>query len=424
MSGAFNVDIEIERLEPIQQQILLLSGFNRINYYQEIPTDITNLCLLYYDERKMKIYCTSLINIWQSDHTVIEVEKFYHSLCETKKIKSMIKHWLSPPVNEISVCEVFISRISCTALLLRDKLYWHFLNIPQPVTDGLYYASSKPFGDTLKQGYLKRHSRFVKRNATNYWFKLTQDNRRGSLICYDDQNGIIISHFKLHETITVLNLNDIGIENAFLLKCGKREWALQALSNTEYADWMNQMAHIENVKQYNKNQPSELYLKIECPLNDTTWRKYHTLNISTEMSINAQKINNELKCELDLLMDTIDNMKLELGRLKSINLSHIDMKLRLENEYVKERNSLMRDYEIQTENLKNEAQELERKILFNPSGCLFDGEFKVEIDAEKHLLETCINDERSKRKFIHKHLHKHRHKHSHHHKHVYVHKDD
>ena len=105
------------------------------------------------------------------------------------------------------------------------------MDIPQSVRDGLTYASHKAFGKSLREGYMQRHPRFVRRGGGKRYIRLTKDDRGGSLICYLDENhkqsNSIQSSLKIAASTEIQGLKDKGIQNAFVLKSGKRQWILQ-----------------------------------------------------------------------------------------------------------------------------------------------------------------------------------------------------
>lgn len=135
----------------------------------------------------------------------------------------------------------------------------------------------------------------------------------------------------------------------------------------------------------------------------------------------------------------MEGMQRELDRLivmhSEAGSGNEAMQRKVELEFAKERDALIRDYELQSQNLENELQELHRQIdaktaMDSGSGGLLKGfsfgkeeDLKSEIDTEKGILDTFTEDERATIKFMHKHLHRHTHKHTHTHKHIHLHKD-
>ena len=137
----------------------------------------------------------------------------------------------------------FLSRLGCTAAVLRIARFHDFLNVPQSVRDGLTYASHKPFGKSVREGYMQRHPRYVRRGGGKRYLRLTKDDRGGSLICFLDENNknSVIASLKIGASTEIQNLKDKGIPNAFVLKSGKRQWVLQASSTREYNIWQAQL---------------------------------------------------------------------------------------------------------------------------------------------------------------------------------------
>ena len=211
MSGAFNIDIEVGQ-----------------------PSD---------GGGKIKIYCASLTDTWTVDKTGQELIKFHKSLGQDSAIKkNKIGLGQCPNIKDIGECELFLSRLGCTSAVLRVILFHDFLNIPKSVRDGLTYASHKPFGKNLREGYMQKHPRFVRRGGGKKWIRLTKDDRGGSLICYKDENkNAIISSIKIGASTEIQNLKDKGIPNAFVVKSGKRQWVLQASSSRDYQTWQIQL---------------------------------------------------------------------------------------------------------------------------------------------------------------------------------------
>ena len=114
------------------------------------------------------------------------------------------------------------------------------------------------------------------------------------------------------------------------------------------------------------------------------------------------------------------------------------MTAKVNAQFIKEKDALIRDYELQSQNLTGQLQELRRQIDAKTAmdsrkskkiGFGFKlgggGEevLKSEIDTEKKILDTFTEDERATIAFIHKHLHRHTHRHVHSHKHIHLHKN-
>eukprot|EP01084_Bolivina_argentea_P067513 122937_1 len=203
MSGAFNIDIEVGQ------------G----------------------DGKKIKIYCASLTDSWTVQCDNLQLAQFHASLSKEQAIiKNKINIGQCPKVDNLNGCDIFLSRLGCTASVLRISRFHEFLAIPTSVRDGLTYASHKAFGKSIREGYMQRHPRFVRRGGGKRWIRLTKDERGGSLICYLDENNknSVISSLKIGASTEIQNLKDKGIPNAFVLKSGKRQWVLQASSTRDY----------------------------------------------------------------------------------------------------------------------------------------------------------------------------------------------
>jgi len=409
MSGAFNIDVEVGSK----------------------------------DSKTLTIYCASLTDTWTVNHSDSELTQFHSSLSKDAAIiKNKIGLGQCPKISDISSCELFLSRLGCTSAVLRVKIFHEFLNIPQSVRDGLTYASHKPFGKTLREGYMQKHPRFVRRGGGKKWIRLTKDDRGGSLICYKDENkNAVISSIKIGASTVIQNLKDKGIPNAFVLKSGKRQWVLQASSQRDYQTWQTQLDNMlkqfgSSVKKGGAEQKEnaskgggatgDIVIGIGPSGNTGQANKYY-------------EQNQKLKQDLDALHGQMEGMQRELDRLIVLNseagTGNEAMQRKVELEFAKERDALIRDYELQSQNLENELQELHRQIdaktaMDSGSGGLLKGfsfgkeeDLKSEIDTEKGILDTFTEDERATIKFMHKHLHRHTHKHTHTHKHIHLHKD-
>jgi len=410
MSGAFNIDVEVGK-----------SGGNQI-----------------------KIYCASLTETWTVDHTDDDLMRFHGQLSvdpAIKKNKIALSH--RPSVANIAECEEFLSGLACTSAVLRVALFHDFLNIPQSVRDGLTYASHKPFGKTLREGYMQRHPRFVRRGGGRKWIRLTREERGGSLIAYKDENkGSPLASIKIGASTQIQNLKEKGIQNAFVIKSGKRQWVLQASNPRDYQAWST---HLENIlKQFggqiggggstkeeekDSGAAEDIQIGIGAAGNTGQADKYRNQNM-------------KLKQELDALHGQMEGMQRELDRLKLLyeeaGSGKEAMTRKVEMEFAKEKDSLIRDYELQHQNLENELQDLHRqcdaKTAMDSGGggaakflagftAGLQEDLQCEIDAEKKSLDKLTEDERSVIKFMHKHLHRHVHKHTHSHKHIHLHKD-
>jgi len=404
MSGAFNIDIEVSAVDNSRD--------------------------------KIKIYCASLTDTWEVTRSSKEFASFHAQL-----MKNKISTGALPKMSDIAGCEMFLSRLGCTSAVLRIALFHDFLSIPKSVRDGLTYASHKPFGKNLREGYMQRHPRFVRRGGGKRWMRLTKDDRGGSLICYRDENksGTPMASIKIGNSTEIRNLRGKGIPNAFVLKSGKRQWVLQAANTKDYQSWQAKLNHM--LKQFgssvsggdenSKGNSGDISIGVGAKGNSEQFSRQQTRN-------------SELKGELERLHGQMEGMERELARLKML---HADgqsgneaMKKKVEMEFQKETDALVRDYELQSQNLTDELAELHRQIdaktamdsgnsggfkamKFGFKGMGAKEALSSEIDTEKKILDTFTDDDRAKIKFMHKHLHRHKHVHSHQHKHIHLHKD-
>merc|ERR1719474_1005933 len=175
---------------------------------------------------KNKIFCASLTDTWNLERNFTDLKKFHNDLTNHDMItKNKINLGKCPNIENTDGCELYLSRLGCTAAVLRIKRFHEFLEIPQSVRDGLTFASHKPFG---------------------------KEEREGSVICYKDANEkegkavktSIISSVKIGASTEMAGLKDKGIPNAFVLKSGKRQWVLQAVSGREYQLWQAKLFDI------------------------------------------------------------------------------------------------------------------------------------------------------------------------------------
>lgn len=248
----------------------------------------------------------------------------------------------------------------------------------------------------------------------------------------------IISSIKIGKSTTIQNLKQIN--NAFVLKSGKRQWVLQASSPRDYKQWQSQFDNI--MKEFgNKVTGTESNKKVQNmeqkPNNDIV------LNLKDGAG-QAEKLkeeNRKLKETVDSMHAKIDGMKKELDRLKLLyaeaGSGNAAMIKKVQAQFAKEKDALVRDYKLQSQNLEGQLQELRRQIdaktamdsrSNDKKGLGWkigggDDDLKSEIDAEKKILDTFTEDEKATIKFMHKHLHRHTHRHMHNHKHIHLHKN-
>ena len=450
MSGAFNIDIEI--------------GGDKTN------------------NSGVKIYCASLTDNWNALRTFDELKKFYGDLSSDDGITNgNINIGKIPGNNDINGYEIFLSSLGCTAGVLRIKLFQDFLKIPMSVREGLSYAKHKPFGQTIKESYLMRHPRYVRRSAVKKFVRLTNDERGASLIAYNNNNTTNNpeSALKLSKQTEMKILKEIKF--AFVLKSGKRQWVLQANNSDEFKSWFNELTNILNklggkidstnlntqtgTNNNNNNDSMDILgvgtsnsddikqiqaenQKLKQALED--WK-----NKYTQLEAKTRDNNDEIKMDIDLDDDVLDG-------------DAADIKRKLIKEFTKEKDELIRDYEIQKDDLRGiyiyqyisiymlycfyaqyrvliilynnininlfiaEIEDLRKKLESkiavdngtNGLKGLFgskDEELKSQIDAEAGQLNNLTDEEKASIKFIHTHLHRHAHKHIHHHRHLHIH---
>mmetsp|Transcript_86794 Transcript_86794/g.106466 ORF Transcript_86794/g.106466 Transcript_86794/m.106466 type:complete len:451 (+) Transcript_86794:150-1502(+) len=415
MSGAFNIDIEI--------------GADKNN------------------NSGVKIYCASLTDNWNALRTFDELKQFYSDLSSDDGITNgNINIGKIPGNNDINGYEIFLSSLGCTAGVLRIKLFQDFLKIPMSVREGLSYAKHKPFGQTMKESYLMRHPRYVRRSAVKKFVRLTNDERGASLIAFNNNSTTNNpeSALKISKQTEMKILKEIKF--AFVLKSGKRQWVLQANNSDEFKSWFNELTNILN-KLGGKIDSTNLNIQSGTN-NSNNDNNMDILGVGTSNSDDIKQIqaenqklkqaledwknkytqleaktrdnnNDEIKMDIDLDDDVIDG-------------DAADIKRKLIKEFTKEKDELIRDYEIQKDDLRAEIEDLRKKLESkiavdngtNGLKGLFgskDEELKSQIDAEAGQLNNLTDEEKASIKFIHTHLHRHAHKHIHHHRHLHIH---
>eukprot|EP01084_Bolivina_argentea_P067508 122925_1 len=201
-----------------------------------VDIEVANL-----DKDKVKIYCASLTDTWSVERTNNDLQALHSSLTNNDVVqKEKIDIGSCPTIQDISTCELFLSKLGCTLAILRMQLFQNFLDLPNSVRDGLTHASHKPIGEILYEGSMTKHPRFVRRDGDKKWIRLTKDDRGASLICYKDKNANAInSSIKIGATTEIQRLKDKDIPNAFVIKYGKREWILQAESAWHCSAWQS-----------------------------------------------------------------------------------------------------------------------------------------------------------------------------------------
>ena len=169
MSGAFNIDIEIGKGDK---------------------------------KNHVKIYCSSLTENWEVVKSLEDLMNFYRELQNDQDIKrNKIGLGDPPSINEedkkdFSMCQMFLSRMGCTSAVLRVARFHEFLEIPKDVRDGLAYAQLKPFGKTIREGYMTRIPRKTRKGLGKRFLRLTREDRGGSLISYKtEEKKMVLASF-------------------------------------------------------------------------------------------------------------------------------------------------------------------------------------------------------------------------------------
>merc|ERR1719410_2628192 len=92
--------------------------------------------------KKIKIFCASLTDTWNVERDSIALAQFHAALSKEDAVrKNKINIGQCPKISSIDACELFLSRLGCTAAILRIARFHDFLAVPQSVRDGLTYAS-------------------------------------------------------------------------------------------------------------------------------------------------------------------------------------------------------------------------------------------------------------------------------------------
>eukprot|EP01084_Bolivina_argentea_P265979 450997_1 len=422
---------------------------------------------------KIKIYCASLTDTWNIVRSGVELAQFHSSLSKEQAITTnKINLGGCPKVDDITACELFLSRLGCTAAVLRIAKFHDFLNVPKSVRDGLTYASHKPYGKSLREGYMQRHPRFVRRGGGKRWIRLTKDDRGGSLICYLDENNknSIIASLKIGASTEIQNLKDRGIPNAFVLKSGKRQWVLQASSSRDYTMWQSQL--ISMLKEFgpvsldnnnNKNNSSD---KPKTPRNSNNNKLEQQRQSAKAAKASAGtgkilKENQEITAKIKKMKLKIADLAEEIDKYKELEIEMLsnaeDLKRKRKKQFEKDKEDLIAEYEVKQDNLRGEIEELNQKLEnktateggYSGLKTLFSEYIEINIDDYKedallsdndnddddgrsntNMLQNMDNDDKDdfndedgkgNIKYLHKHLHRHDHKHIHSHRHLHIH---
>eukprot|EP01083_Nonionella_stella_P004125 11880_1 len=448
MSGAFNIDIEVG------------------------PAD---------GGKKIKIYCASLTDTWNAEHDQIQLAQFHAALSkEDAVLKSDIKLGQCPKTDNINGCELFLSRLGCAAAILRLALFHKFLDIPKPVREGLLYASHKAYGKTIREGYMQKHPRFIRSGGGRRWIRFTRDERGGSLIVYPDENtNTIISSLKIGASTEIQNLRDKGIPNAFVLKSGKRQWILQGSSSRDYTAWQSQLVAMLKdfgpvTLQANNSNTSP---KQSAAKPSTNAARSGGRAQTAQTSANAGKLlgqNKELTAQVKKLEQKIKELEFDIDRYTDLEIemktSETELRRKGLKKAEKEKEELIAHYEVKQDNLRQEIEEMHRKLeqktadeggrsglktLFGEDYLIVDmNDYKAGGGKGNTDVNEMLDDEDSEEededeggdmrtatanyfdeddeeaelnsggghfKYLHKHMHYHDHKHFHDHRHTHIH---
>jgi len=407
MSGAFNIDIEVGKAD----------GKNNI-----------------------KIYCWSLTQKWEVVKSIEQLTQFYKDLQDDQDIKRNKIGLGDPPAlnpedkKDFSMCQMFLSRMGCTSAVLRVSLFHEFLEIPKDVCDGLAYAQLKPFGKTLREGYMTRIPRKTRKALGKRYLRLTREDRGGSLVSYKtEEKKMVLASFKIGQSTEIKV--DRKKPNALVLTSGQRQWTIQASKPADFDTWRERLGAMlekfgskldgDGSKEKNKEQDKA--------------KRSDSYN-------NALEKNIELKQRLDFMYGKMEGMTQQLEKLKSVNADlsggNNAMKVKVNEEFEKEKFALVKDYKMKINNLEEEIDALNRRIAaktaMDSSGgaksklkslgnflknAVAPEELESQIDAEKKILDTFTEDDRQDIKFMHRHLHQHEHVHNHTHRHIHLHAD-
>ena len=285
------------------------------------------------------------------------------------------------------------------------------------------------------------------------------------MLSYPDQskNAPVLAALKIGASTTIQSIAD-SIKDAFVVKSGKRQWVLQATSTREFNLWQSQVMEI--LKQFGSisvglpakggagagggrkpASPSESAAAAAAAASNSNSVAASAVALGSNASnANLVKKNEELRVQVDRLRAVVDSQRAELRELheeqKDAEENDADsIRRQVMQEFAREKEELIRDYELQHENLRSEIEDLHRKLEAKTAleagssglktmfaeGFSFgrneDDELQVEIDTEKRYLDGLTEDERASIKFVHKHLHRHDSKHIHHHRHIHYHDD-
>mmetsp|Transcript_25368 Transcript_25368/g.41328 ORF Transcript_25368/g.41328 Transcript_25368/m.41328 type:complete len:482 (-) Transcript_25368:141-1586(-) len=450
MSGAFNIDIECERTQ----------------------------------KQQLKIYCASLTESWDVTRSLATIVQFHAAL---KSEATIAKNKINLPetldVNNFTALDEFLSRLGCLAPVLRLSIFHDLLDIPKAVRDGLTYAQTKAFGKVVREGYLQRHLRHVQGGGRKF-VRLTKDDRGGSLIIFPDENhlDIIVASLKIGASTELQNLNDKGIDHAFALRSGKRQWILQAADGRNYAMWQSQL--VSMLKEFGtvnlnqdlddddgNNQEQLPLLGGGASSNKRASAKVTQAQVNQLLQENIaldEKLKKLMKQKTDM-KSKIDDFADQEAEMKN---AEAEMKRRRHKEVQREKEDLIADYEVKQDNLRGQIEELHRKLeqkTFDEGGksglvSLFGEDF-IEVDINDYKQgndgavssDNAIDDDdedeevgfggaqqtvtsassadaydddesdglmnaaSGRYKYLHKHMHRHDQKHIHNHRHTHIH---
>jgi len=375
MSGAFNIDVEVGKIP-------------------EKPKSI-------------KIFCASLTDTWNLERNFTDLKKFHNDLTNHDMItKNKINLGKCPNIENTDGCELYLSRLGCTAAVLRIKRFHEFLEIPQSVRDGLTFASHKPFGKVVREGWMFRHPRFVRRGGGKRWICLTKEERGGSVICYKDANEkegkavktSIISSVKIGASTEMAGLKDKGIPNAFVLKSGKRQWVLQAVSGREYQLWQAKLFDI--LKQFGpvtmnveeqieeketatetetetadaesvsgksaKSSSSPRASKLKGKLSKLSPRSPKQNAVNDPATAKLLRENVTLERKIKDMKERIKELAKEIAEYqdKEIELRNLEQEIRRKEQknFQRQKEDLIAEYEVKQDNLRAQLEQTHQKM--------------------------------------------------------------
>ncbi len=191
--------------------------------------------------QSFRIYCASLADEWNVTKDSPEIDEFIKKIASTPGAKLPG----APAMNAMAI-ESYLSALGCTVAALKLDDFSNFLEFPKSVREALAYASEKPPGESVRESYMNKPSRYVRRSGGKRFVRLTSTKRGGALLIFvKDSSNEPIASLKLMASTTVKCLPEVP--NGFVVRSGKRQWILQALDEASFRQWLEDMNGVRSV---------------------------------------------------------------------------------------------------------------------------------------------------------------------------------